>query len=233
MRSNKLFEVKVLDGGEVQVAWLHCPKCGNPAIEFPEGTRRWVCFARCDWHSSQREVYGYLFLIGSMRFAPIFLELEHQLSLMGYTVEATYVNGLLSKHLKDHPKTYTSEQWDYLLLHMFNKIDHLTPGTDRVVVVNPQGYIGFHTMQEIVYAVITLSRHPDASTEWVWSIASIDWEQILNNLGKIEAAWQRLRVQLNVKQRDNLTVLKRSDWLVKQRDNSTVLKRSDWLNPQQ
>lgn len=80
-------------------------------------------------------------LCGSMRFAEEFRAVQRELGLAGAIVIAPVESGWSGEALTEERKAFLGE------LHL-RKIDL----ADRVVVINPGGYIGESTKREIAYA---------------------------------------------------------------------------------
>lgn len=80
-------------------------------------------------------------LCGSMRFAEEFRAAQRELGLAGAIVVAPVESGWSGETLTEERKAFLGE------LHL-RKIDL----ADRVVVINPGGYVGESTQREIAYA---------------------------------------------------------------------------------
>lgn len=80
-------------------------------------------------------------LCGSMRFAEEFRSTQRELGLAGAIVVAPVESGWSGETLTEERKALLGE------LHL-RKIDL----ADRVVVINPGGYVGESTQREIAYA---------------------------------------------------------------------------------
>lgn len=88
-------------------------------------------------------------LCGSTRFEPLFHEWNHKLACAGHTVYSLSLFGREAKDAgKDDKKIVTEEQKITLDLVHLDKIMN----SDAIVVINPDGYVGFSTSREIQWA---------------------------------------------------------------------------------
>ncbi len=106
-----------------------------------------------DWDSTEphkmvtyERKYPIITLCGSTRFAKQFVQMERVLALQGFIV----LN--LCVYSKDDRKTLC-RNLDVLKIHK-QRIDM----SDAIFVIDVNGYIGYHTQEEIDYALSTLKR---------------------------------------------------------------------------
>src|SRR5258705_8474616 len=88
-------------------------------------------------------------LCGSTRFEPLFHEWNHKLAVAGHTVYSLSLFGREAKDAgKDDKKIVTEEEKIILDLVHLDKILN----SDAIVVINQDGYVGFSTAREILWA---------------------------------------------------------------------------------
>lgn len=88
-------------------------------------------------------------LCGSTRFEPLFHDWNHKLACAGHTVYSLSLFGREAKDAgKDDKKIVSEDEKITLDLVHFDKILN----SDAIVVINPDGYVGFSTSREIRWA---------------------------------------------------------------------------------
>lgn len=88
-------------------------------------------------------------LCGSTRFEALFHDWNHKLACAGHTVYSLSLFGREIKDAgKDDKKTVSEDDKITLDLVHFDKILN----SDAIVVINPDGYVGFSTLREIRWA---------------------------------------------------------------------------------
>lgn len=88
-------------------------------------------------------------LCGSTRFESLFHEWNHKLAVAGHTVYSLSLFGREAKDAgKDDKKTVSEDEKITLDLVHLDKITN----SDAILVINPDGYVGFSTSREIQWA---------------------------------------------------------------------------------
>lgn len=88
-------------------------------------------------------------LCGSTRFEPLFQDWNHRLACAGHTVYSLSLFGREAKDAgKDDKKIVSEDEKITLDLVHLDKIMN----SDAILVLNPDGYVGFSTSREIRWA---------------------------------------------------------------------------------
>jgi hypothetical protein len=164
--------------GEMSLTWKNCPKCRRHL--FSQRDR--CLWNDCNWNIKKREVLGSLMLVGSMSFVDLFYELEKHLTFMGFTVFMPYIDGMRNK------KVYLTMKgaWEYLQLHMFNKldkVDYIFIVNDKMDISDKFGYIGKSTTEEILYTLMTKLKEGEDRMDWykyINSLYPLPWDDIFS-----------------------------------------------------